>query len=146
MTRVIFACQATSGAAPGTYTASNHWITGFICRGSLSGTASGSRRFLHDVLQTAKPDIDLNRTILMNETAVYFEDARNQTVDIAGSRHVVDCLYPDYCRTSGVGSRQKAATSSDLEWQNALPRLTKVGGVYVAYQSRARQLTVEALN
>ncbi|GMF50965.1 unnamed protein product [Phytophthora fragariaefolia] len=34
-------------------------------------------------------DFDLDKTVLMDETAVFFEDARNTTVDVTGSRHVV---------------------------------------------------------
>ncbi|POM69149.1 Hypothetical protein PHPALM_14598 [Phytophthora palmivora] len=100
MTRVIFACQATSGAAPGTFTASTHWITGFMRRHGLSLRRRTNLTTLSDdkladravsymtFLQNAKPDIDLNRTILIDETGAYFENARNQTVDITGSRHV----------------------------------------------------------
>ena len=35
------------------------------------------------------PFINLTKTLLMDETAVYFEDTRTQTVDISGRRHVV---------------------------------------------------------
>ncbi|KAG1695610.1 hypothetical protein DVH05_019351 [Phytophthora capsici] len=33
--------------------------------------------------------MNLDRTLLMDDTAVYFEDARADTVDEVGSRHVV---------------------------------------------------------
>ena len=40
-------------------------------------------------LQAQKHYINLDQAILMDEMAVYFEDARMQTVDIAGQQHVV---------------------------------------------------------
>ncbi|KAG3009143.1 hypothetical protein PC119_g14004 [Phytophthora cactorum] len=92
-------------------------------------------------LQSAKPTMDLHRTILMDETAVYFEDARNQTVDIIGSRHVV-------VRSTGFSSMRitavlaVTATGKKLPplliWKGkALPSFDKIGGVYVAHQPRA---------
>ncbi|RLN89908.1 hypothetical protein BBJ28_00025811, partial [Nothophytophthora sp. Chile5] len=87
MARVIFACQSTTSASPGVFTASPHWITGFMRRYGLSHWRRTNLTMLSDdklveravsymtFLQNAKPDIDLQRTILMDETAVYFEDA-----------------------------------------------------------------------
>ncbi|KAG3068836.1 hypothetical protein PC122_g16775 [Phytophthora cactorum] len=77
----------------------------------------------------------------MDETAVYFEDARNQTVDIIGSRHVV-------VRSTGFLSMRitavLAVTATGkkllplLIWKGkALPSFDKIGGVYVAHQPRA---------
>lgn len=40
-------------------------------------------------LSTNRPTFDLSRTILMDETAVFFEDPRLETVDVIGPRHVV---------------------------------------------------------
>ena len=40
-------------------------------------------------LQNTLPTIDLSKTLMMDETAVYFEDNKTQTVDIIGRRHVV---------------------------------------------------------
>jgi hypothetical protein len=40
-------------------------------------------------LENFKRSTDLERTILMDETAVYFEDERNQTIDIKGASHVI---------------------------------------------------------
>ena len=34
-------------------------------------------------------DITPSSTLLMDETAIYFEDSRTKTVDIVGRRHVV---------------------------------------------------------
>lgn len=33
--------------------------------------------------------MDLDRTVLIDETAIYFEDPRNHTVNTIGGRHVV---------------------------------------------------------
>ena len=40
-------------------------------------------------LQARIPHLNLSKTILMDETAIYFEDARTETVDIRGRKHVV---------------------------------------------------------
>ena len=40
-------------------------------------------------LRQTLPTIALNRTLLMDETAVYFEDCRTQTIDFEGRRHVI---------------------------------------------------------
>ncbi|KAG4243424.1 hypothetical protein PC116_g8720 [Phytophthora cactorum] len=153
MARVIFACQGTTSASPDGFMASPHWITGFMRRYGLSLRRRTNLTTLSDdklvdravsymtFLQSAKPTIDLHRTILMDETAVYFEDARNQTVDIIGSRHVV-------VRSTGFLSMRitavLAVTATGkkllplLIWKGkALPSFDKIGGVYVAHQPRA---------
>jgi hypothetical protein len=153
MARVIFACQATANSNPGSFTTSPHWITGFMRRYGLSlhrrtnlttlsddkliDCAVSNMTFLH----SAKSTMDLDRTILMDETAVYFEDAWNQTVDIIGSRHVV-------VRSTGFSSMRitavLAVTAAGqklpplLIWKgNASPSFGKIGSVYVAHQPRA---------
>ncbi|KAG2879568.1 hypothetical protein PC117_g26733 [Phytophthora cactorum] len=60
--------------------------------------------------------MDLHRTILMDETAVYFEDARNQTMDIIGSRHVV-------ARSTGFSSMRITAVPAVTETGKKLPPL-----------------------
>jgi len=40
-------------------------------------------------LKLRLPNINIDKTLLMDETAIYFEDTRKQTVDIAGRHHVV---------------------------------------------------------
>lgn len=40
-------------------------------------------------LSTHRTKFDPSRTILMDETAVFLEDARLETVDVIGARHVV---------------------------------------------------------
>ncbi|KAG2790045.1 hypothetical protein Pcac1_g852 [Phytophthora cactorum] len=153
MARVIFACQGTTSASPDGFMASPHWITGFMRRYGLSLRRRTNLTTLSDdklvdravsymtFLQSAKPTMDLHRTILMDETAVYFEDAHNQTVDIIGSRHVV-------IRSTGFSSMwitavlAVTATGKKLPplliWKGkALPSFDKIGGVYVAHQPHA---------
>ena len=40
-------------------------------------------------LQDRMPSWDADRTVLMDETAVFFEDPRLHTVDEVGARHIV---------------------------------------------------------
>ncbi|KAG6611416.1 Pogo transposable element with KRAB [Phytophthora cinnamomi] len=107
MARVIYASHHDDDAVFGGFAASPHWITGFMRRYGLSLRRRTNLTTLTDetlveravsymkFLRSAVPAMDLNRTILMDETAVYFEDARNQTVDITGSRHVVPRAWVD---------------------------------------------------
>jgi hypothetical protein len=83
------------------FKASNRWLIGFMDRFDFSlrrttnlttltddqlvGRAVDYMTYLHAKL----PLINLSKTLLMDETAVYFEDGRTQTVDIKGRRHVV---------------------------------------------------------
>ncbi|KAG2767999.1 hypothetical protein Pcac1_g20767 [Phytophthora cactorum] len=128
MARVIFACQGTTSASPDGFMASPHWITGFMRRYGLSLRRRTNLTTLSDdklvdravsymtFLQSAKPTMDLHRTILMDETAVYFEDARNQTMDIIGSRHVV-------ARSTGFSSMRITAVPAVTETGKKLPPL-----------------------
>jgi hypothetical protein len=47
--------------------------------------AVGFMRFLGDLRTQCFPE----HTVLMDETAVFFEDARDTTVDVTGAHHVV---------------------------------------------------------
>ena len=40
-------------------------------------------------LQSRLRFLSLEKTLLMDETAIYFEDLRTQTIDLSGHRHVV---------------------------------------------------------
>ncbi|KAG6590954.1 DDE superfamily endonuclease, CENP-B-like [Phytophthora cinnamomi] len=153
MARVIYASHHDDDAVFGGFAASPHWITGFMRRYGLSLRRRTNLTTLTDetlveravsymkFLRSAVPAMDLNRTILMDETAVYFEDARNQTVDITGSRHVV-------VRSTGFSSMRitavlaVSATGRKLPplliWKGkASPTFAKIGGMYVAHQPRA---------
>ena len=83
------------------FKASNSWISGFMKRYKLSlrrmtnlTTLSDEKliersvsymQFLRRTLETTQ----LDRTLLMDETAIYFEDCRTQTIDFEGRRHVI---------------------------------------------------------
>ncbi|ETI30203.1 hypothetical protein F443_22678 [Phytophthora nicotianae P1569] len=88
-----------------------------------------------------KPSMNRDRTILMDETAVYFEDARTHTVDEVGARHVV-------IRSTGFSSMRITAALAVTASGKKLPPcliwkrktrgpIERVGGCYVAYQERA---------
>eukprot|EP00644_Phytophthora_capsici_P010202 jgi/Phyca11/120428/e_gw1.41.340.1 len=88
-----------------------------------------------------KPSMNRDRTILMDETAVYFEDARTHTVDEVGARHVV-------IRSTGFSSMRITAALAVTASGKKLPpcliwkrktrgSIERVGGCYVAYQERA---------
>ncbi|GMF21507.1 unnamed protein product [Phytophthora lilii] len=138
-------------AAP--FSASQHWVSNFMARYALSlrrrtnlmtlttdtlvSRAVSYMRYLHDLL----PKMDRDRTILMDETAVYFEDARTQTVDVLGARHIV-------LRSTGYASMRitviLAVTASGrklppvLIWKGKDTLVfEKIGGMYVTKQKRA---------
>ncbi|GMF42610.1 unnamed protein product [Phytophthora lilii] len=150
MARVIFACQQSDTMGPSGFVASPHWVTGFMRRYGLSLRRRTNLTSLTDEVlvtraisymnyrQSAIPDMDFDRTVLMDERAVYFEDARNQSVDLIGSRHVV-------VRSTGFASMRITAVLAVsrklpplLIWKGkSTPTFDKIGGVYVAQQPRA---------
>ncbi|GMF37949.1 unnamed protein product [Phytophthora fragariaefolia] len=153
MAKVIYASHHGDDAVFGGCTASPHWITGIMRRYGLSlrrrtnltnltdelrvGGAVSYMKFLRRTL----PAMDLNHTILIDETAVYFEDARNHTVDITGSRHIV-VRFTGFSSMRITAVLAVSATGSKLSplliWKGkASPTFAKIGGVYVAYQPRA---------
>lgn len=81
--------------------ATGNWVTGFMQRHGLSlRRTTNFTTLTNDVLisravsymnflQNIIPTVDLSKTLMMDETAVYFEDNRTQTVDIMGRRHVI---------------------------------------------------------
>lgn len=81
--------------------ATGRWVDGFMKRNNFSlrhatnlTTITESQLIQRAVdylkyLRNRLQHINLSKTVLMDETAVYFEDARTQTVDIRGRRHVV---------------------------------------------------------
>ncbi|POM72901.1 Hypothetical protein PHPALM_10316 [Phytophthora palmivora] len=121
--------------AASNFIASPHWTTSFMRRYGLSLRRRTNLTTLSDdklinravsymkFLQTALPAMDLDRTVLMDETVAYFEDARNQTVDLTGRRHVV-------VRSTGFSSMRITAGKAKTTFD-------KIGGVYVACQPRA---------
>jgi len=81
--------------------ASGRWIDGFMKRNGFSLRRTINFTNLSDdtlisrainymrFLRATIPTIDLSKTLLMDETAVYFEDNRTHTVDLKGRRHVI---------------------------------------------------------
>ncbi|GMF35641.1 unnamed protein product [Phytophthora lilii] len=90
-----------------------------------------------------KSNFNFAHTVLMDETAVYFEDAREQTVEIRGSRHVV-------VKSTGFASMRVTAVLAVTATGVKLPplviwkqkkgsrKIDRVGSTYVAYQPKAR--------
>jgi hypothetical protein len=84
-----------------TFKASGRWVSEFMERHGLSLRRATNLTTLTDdvllnravdfmaYLQSRLQSIDRHHTVLMDETAVYFEDARTQTVDFKGRHHVV---------------------------------------------------------
>ncbi|KAG3176853.1 hypothetical protein PC128_g17089 [Phytophthora cactorum] len=92
-------------------------------------------------LQEHNPTMNLNKTVLMDETAIYFEDPRNQTVDEIGARHVV-------LRSTGFASMRITAALAVTASGKKLPPcliwkrktrgpIERLGGCYVSFQPRA---------
>ncbi|KAG2790813.1 hypothetical protein PC129_g17254 [Phytophthora cactorum] len=89
------------GENGGLFAASDHCVTDFMKRYGISPRRHTNLTTLDDAtlvghtvsylkyLNELKPSINLERTVLMDETAVYFEDAWPQTLDCTGARHIV---------------------------------------------------------
>jgi hypothetical protein len=83
------------------FKASNRWLIGFMNRFKFSLRSFTNLTTLTDFqvigravdymtyLQRKIPHIDLSKTILMDETAIYFQDGRTKTVDFKGWQHAV---------------------------------------------------------
>ncbi|ETI39825.1 hypothetical protein F443_14596, partial [Phytophthora nicotianae P1569] len=83
------------------FVASDQWVQNFMTHNNLTLQKRTNVTTLSDeilveravsymqFLTLYKPTMNRDRTLLMDETAVYFEDARTDTVDEVGSRHVV---------------------------------------------------------
>ena len=116
-----------------TFDASNRWATSFMNRFQLSlrrttnftvlnetqivSRAVSYMNFLRDIKSSADPA----KTLLMDETAVYMEDARTQTIDIKGRKHVV-------MKTTGFASmRITVAAAVRVNGQKAVPLVIHKG-------------------
>ncbi|KAG3104508.1 hypothetical protein PI125_g13584 [Phytophthora idaei] len=83
------------------FVASDRWVIGFMRLYGLSLRRTTNLTVLTDDVLTDRAvsflsylseymtDISEDHTVLMDETAIYFEDPRRQTVDQVGARHVV---------------------------------------------------------
>lgn len=134
------------------FVASEHWVSNFMRRNDLSLRKVTNLTILNDVelvnravaymqhLQALLPSLHSERTVLMDETAVYFEDPRHHTVDQRGARHVV-------IRSTGFQSMRITAILAvtaagrklppTLIWTGKLGEITSVNGCFVAQQPRA---------
>lgn len=136
------------------FDASPKWVSNFMKRMGLSlrrrtnltvltdtvlvNRAIEYMKFLHEFKQRVTWD----HTILMDETAVSFEDSRTQTVDWQGARHVV-------MRSTGFASMRITAilafTASGrkmtpvLIWKHkkGTGTIVRRSGVWIAYQPKA---------
>lgn len=80
---------------------SSRFVDGFLARHNFSLRRMTNLTTLTDETLIARavsymkylgsilPTLDLNKTLLMDETAVFFEDCRTNTIDMRGRRHVV---------------------------------------------------------
>lgn len=84
------------------FKASDHWLHNFMQRNGLSlrkrtnlTTLDDNKllnrafEFMKYLKRKVRPEHDLKQIVLMDETAVYLEDPRENTVDITGARHVI---------------------------------------------------------
>ncbi|KAJ0391704.1 hypothetical protein P43SY_001644 [Pythium insidiosum] len=134
------------------FVASGHWVTNFMHRNGLSlrhvtnlttlsddELISGAVAYMQ-FLQSQLVDFDGERAVLMDETAVYFEDPRKHSVDRVGARHVV-------IKSTGFQSMRITAILAItvagkklppmLVWKGKGDEIKKVNGCYVAQQPRA---------
>ncbi|KAG3191610.1 hypothetical protein C6341_g1142 [Phytophthora cactorum] len=93
--------EAAELQSPPPFAASDHWVSNFMHRFEISLCRRTNLTVLDDdvlvnravcymsFLREQVPTINLEKTVLMDETAVYFEDARASTLDITGARYVV---------------------------------------------------------
>lgn len=135
------------------FVASERWVSSFMKRNGLSLRKVTNLTTLDDntllsratsymkFLGTHIPSMNIDRTILMDETAVYFEDCRMHTVDEVGAHHVV-------LRSIGFSSMRitviLAVTASGrklpplLIWKGKQSaEIQKIGGCLVMTQEKA---------
>ena len=144
--------MATSEIGYSDFAASDRWLSGFMERYGLSLRRTTNLTILTDdevtnravkymqYLNSKRNTIDLDNCVLMDESALYFEDPRRDTVEMMGARHVV-------LKSSGFASMRitvvLAVTASAkkttplLIWKGKNENISKVGGIYVAYQTKA---------
>lgn len=131
---------------------SQHWVTNFMRRNNLTLRRVTNLTTLADdevirravsylqYLKSIQDNMCGERTILMDETAVYFDDPRMVTVDNVGARHVV-------MKSTGFQSMRitavLAVTASGrkvqplLIWKGRSEDIVSVNGCWVAQQPRA---------
>ncbi|KAG3243806.1 hypothetical protein PI124_g11373 [Phytophthora idaei] len=132
MALTLYASEAAELQSPPPFAASDHWVSNFMRRFEISLRRRTNLTVLDDdvlvnravcymsFLREQVPTIALEKTVLMDETAVYFEDARASTLDF-----------------TGLGMSSKLPPL--LVWKGkAAPTFEKRSGpLYVAHQPRA---------
>lgn len=129
--------------------ATGNWITGFMKRNGFTlrrttnlTTLSDSDIILRAVnymkyLKNRLPYLNIKKTLMMDETAVFFEDARTNTVDLLGARHVV-------MKSTGFSSmRVTALISIWADGRKAMPLVIHKGkdGSPICKQNRILHTT-----
>ncbi|KAE9018803.1 hypothetical protein PR002_g12994 [Phytophthora rubi] len=123
MALTIYAGEAAERESAPPFTASDHWVSNFMRRFEISlrrtnltvldeatlvGCAVRNMQFLRNQL----PTVDLEQTVLMDETAVSFEELHWGSTR-RHSFHWV-CIHADYGGADGQHHRSEAASAFDL--------------------------------
>ncbi|TYZ61978.1 hypothetical protein PybrP1_010626 [[Pythium] brassicae (nom. inval.)] len=135
-----------------TLIASDRWLAAFMAQYGLTvrrtmnlvmltGAEHAGRAISFvGYLSSKLPVVDPTAMLLMDETAVYFEDPQNTTNGFPGARHVIR-------RSIGIASMHVTAalavTAAGAEvallriWKGAAQSVKHVGGVYMAQHPKA---------
>ena len=153
ISEIAIAIAASEGFEDESFEASPKWVTSFMKRHNFSLRSTTNLTTLTDdilldrayeymkYLTSLRRSLDPEVTILMDETACYFEDPRLHTVDMTGAKHVV-------VKSTGFASMRitvvLAVSASGhklpphLIWKNKTQsQIRRVGPVYVADQPKA---------
>ena len=141
--------HAETGNGEQAFVASDNWVTRFMARYELSMRRRTNLTTLTDDLLTdravsymafleeLKPDMDPARVVMMDETAVFFEDPRLHTVNQRGARHVV-------LRSTGFASmRVTAILSVTLTGKKLPPVIVWKGTTTTAFERVGGCLVIE---
>ncbi|KAG3070656.1 hypothetical protein PC121_g9440 [Phytophthora cactorum] len=154
MVLTLYASETAELPSPPPFAASDYWVSNFMRRFEISLRRRTNLTVLDDdvlvnravcymsFLREQVPTIDLEKTVLMDESVVYFEDARASTLDFTGARHVV-VRSTDFTSMRITVALAVSATGRKLPpllvWKGkAAPTFEKRSGpLYVARQPRA---------
>ncbi|KAJ0400827.1 hypothetical protein P43SY_008615 [Pythium insidiosum] len=140
--------QVAVGLGITDFVASETWVSNFMRRNNLSLRKVTNLTTLSDeelitravsfmkFLQAQLSELDLERTVRMDETAVYFEDPRRHTVNQAGARHVVfksTGFHAHHGNSRGYCRWPEVGPNTDLAGED----LRTLNGCHVAHQPRA---------
>ncbi|KAG4059472.1 hypothetical protein PC123_g5621 [Phytophthora cactorum] len=144
-----YASEVAELQSPPPFAASDHWVSNFIRRFEISLRRRTNLTVLDDdvlvnravcymsFLRKQVPTIDLEKTVLMDETAVYFEDDRASTLDFTGVRHVA-------VRSTGFASmRITVVLAVSATGRKLPPLLVWKGKASPTFEKRSRPLHVD---